>query len=124
MPIWRLLFRFEGRISRSTLWWNGGLAMLGFLVLFEFLEDFAGRPSTLVLYPPLFWILAALAVKRMRDRGRSPAWLLTALIPVLGPLWLLVELGLRRGTIGENQYGADPADFAPDYLTVKIGEGP
>ncbi|HTS53774.1 MAG TPA: DUF805 domain-containing protein [Burkholderiales bacterium] len=123
MPLWRLLFWFEGRISRSALWWTVGLAALAFLVLFEFFEDFAGRASTLALYPPFFWILAALAVKRMRDRGRSPAWLLVALIPVLGPLWLLIELGLRRGTVGENHYGPDPADSAPNYLTVKIGEG-
>ena len=119
MPLWRLLFSFNGRISRAALWWTAGLAGLAFLVLFEFLEDFAGRPSTLALYPPLFWILVALAVKRLRDRGRAPAWLLVALIPVLGPLWLLIELGLRRGTVGENHYGADPADSAPDYLTVK-----
>ena len=57
----------------------------------------------------------------MRDRGKSPAWLLVALIPVLGPLWLCVDLGLLRGTPGENQYGPDPLILDSDYLTVNIG---
>src|SRR5262245_21974074 len=67
-------------------------------------------------------MLAALLAKRMRDRGRSPAWLLAALVPLLGPLWLLVELGLRKGTPGENQYGPDPRE-AGDYLTVPLQVG-
>jgi uncharacterized membrane protein YhaH (DUF805 family) len=38
---------------------------------------------------------------------------------VLGALWLFVDLALRRGTPGENQYGPDPREFGADYLTVK-----
>ena len=57
---------------------------------------------------PSCWPRRSLATRRMHDRGRSAAWLLAAAVPVLGPLWLLVELGLRKGTPGENPYGADP----------------
>jgi uncharacterized membrane protein YhaH (DUF805 family) len=116
----RLLFSFRGRIVRGTFWQGLLLAGLAFLVLYIFLETELGARSTLVLYPFFFWVAAALAVKRMRDRGRSPWWLLTLLVPIIGPLWLFVELGLRHGTPGENQYGADPREIDSDYLTVDI----
>ena len=114
------LFGFRGRISRSTFWWTVLPLKAAFLVLFVFLDDTLGRASTLVLYPPFFWIAIAAAVKRMRDRGKTPAWLLIALLPVIGPLWLFVDLGLLRGTPGENHYGPDPLTIDTDYLTVDI----
>jgi uncharacterized membrane protein YhaH (DUF805 family) len=115
------LLRFRGRIPRSTLWWTAVVLGIGFIVLFVFLDETLGRPATLILYPPFFWIAAAATVKRMRDRGKSPLWLLLALVPVLGPLWLFVELGLLSGTPGENHYGPDPLEVDSDYLTVKTG---
>ena len=114
------LFGFRGRLARSPFWWTAVLLGAAFIVLFVFLDATLGRASTLALYPPFFWIAAAAAVKRMRDRGKSPAWLLVALVPVLGPLWLLVDLGLLRGTPGENHYGPDPLERDSDYLTVSI----
>ena len=114
------LFSFRGRVPRSTFWWTGILLWAVFVVLFVFLDDTLGHTSTLVLYPPFFWIAAALAVKRMHDRGKSPVWLLIALVPVIGPLWLLVDLGLLRGTPHENQYGVDPLTVDSDYLAVNI----
>ena len=76
------------------------------------------RRSTLVLYPPLYLCLLALAVKRLHDDARSGAWLLVGLVPVLGVLWLLFELALRKGTAGSNQYGPDPLEAGRDYMKV------
>jgi uncharacterized membrane protein YhaH (DUF805 family) len=115
------LFSFRGRTPRSSFWWVQILAAVAFMVLFVFLADVAGRASTLILYPFYLWIALAAAARRMHDRARSPAWLLVALVPVLGPLWLFVDLGLLRGTPGENQYGEDPLTAGTDYLTVRIG---
>ena len=115
----RLLLSFRGRISRSTFWWTVLSLAFVFVLLYTFLDATFGYTSTLLLYPPLFWALAAVMAKRMRDRGRSPAWLLVAIVPLLGPLWLLIELGLRRGTPDENHYGRDPLNDRPDYLTVR-----
>ena len=118
--IWcRLLFSFRGRLPRSTFWGATLLTGAAFAVLLVVLESLFGRQASLVLYPPFFWVMAALATRRLRDRGRRPAWLLVLLIPILGPLWALVELGLRRGTPGENRYGQDPLALQGDYLTVK-----
>jgi uncharacterized membrane protein YhaH (DUF805 family) len=116
------LFLFRGRITRASFWWIQILLGAAFIVLFVFLDATLGRSSTLVLYPFYFWIALAAAVRRMRDRGKSPAWLLVALIPVLGPLWLFVDLGLMSGTPGENQYGPDPLTVDSDYLSVNISK--
>ena len=41
-----------------------------------------------------------------------------ALIPILGVLWIAIELGLRVGSRGDNRFGADPLGLQPDYQTV------
>jgi uncharacterized membrane protein YhaH (DUF805 family) len=60
----------------------------------------------------LFVLLAlytsiAVAVKRCHDRDRSGWFLLVGIIPLIN-LWVLVELGFMRGTVGSNRYGSDP----------------
>ena len=116
----RLLFSFRGRIPRATFW-TGVLAVgFAFVVLLTFLETALGRRSSLVLYPFLLWSLASLAVRRLHDRGRGPAWLLVLLVPLLGPLLAAFELGFRPGTPGENHYGPDPLERDSDYLSVNI----
>jgi uncharacterized membrane protein YhaH (DUF805 family) len=115
----RLFCSPHGRISRSTYWLASIVLAAGFGTGFVLLESMAGRTATLILYPFLTWAALMLSVKRCHDRALSSAWLLLALIPVLGPLWWLIALGLRRGTMGGNQYGDDPLNNPVDYLTVK-----
>jgi FAD/FMN-containing dehydrogenase/uncharacterized membrane protein YhaH (DUF805 family) len=119
----RLLFSFRGRITRAGFW-TGFLAVgFAFAVLLIFLETALGRRSSLVLHPFLLWSVASLAVRRLHDRGRGPAWLLVVLIPLLGPLLAAFELGFRRGTPGENHYGPDPREAGADYFAVKTPGG-
>ena len=119
MKISQLLLSFRGRIPRKTFWVTALSLDLAFVLLLVWLERVFGRSASLVLYLPFFWASAAIVTKRMRDRGKSPAWLLLILIPLLGPLWLLVDLGLLRGTRGENRFGVDPLADRRDYMTVK-----
>lgn len=49
----------------------------------------------------------ALAVRRLHDCGRSGLWLLLALVPLIGPLALLVFF-LTDSQRGGNRYGPDP----------------
>jgi uncharacterized membrane protein YhaH (DUF805 family) len=60
----------------------------------------------------LVWISIVGGAKRCHDRDRSGWFQLIILIPVLGALWLLVELGFLRGTIGANRFGPDPWDLS------------
>ncbi len=55
----------------------------------------------------LWWSLAV-AVKRCHDRGKSGWWVLVALIPIIGFIWWLVDLGILEGEEGENRWGPNP----------------
>jgi uncharacterized membrane protein YhaH (DUF805 family) len=57
-------------------------------------------------------------VRRLHDTDRSAWWLLLYLIPLIGPLVMLVFLVLK-GTDGENQYGADPITGGVDQEVFK-----
>ena len=117
---WRRSFlSFGGGIPRATFWWSLIGLGLAFAVLLVALERAFGRNSSLILYPLFFWGLAAIATKRLHDRAKAPVWFLLLLIPIVGPLWVFVELVCLRGTRGENQYGPDPRERTGDYLTVK-----
>jgi uncharacterized membrane protein YhaH (DUF805 family) len=114
------LFLLPGnRLPRSTFWLAIIAASLVFIVLFAGLDSLLGHGSTLVLYPPFFWMLFVLSSKRYHDLNRSAKWLLLLLIPLLGVLWVAAELAFRRGTAGENAYGADPLLPTVDYIEVR-----
>jgi uncharacterized membrane protein YhaH (DUF805 family) len=112
------LFSFKSRLARAPFWWCCLGLWAAFAILFVFLEASLGRPATWILYPPFSWMLCALIVKRLHDRGNSAASLLWVLLPVLGPLWLVFNLGFRKGTDGDNHYGPDTLLVNVDYLKV------
>lgn len=86
-------------------------------VIVAFLDDVLGtaNPADGVGVIMAVYIIAAIwpnlvvGIKRCHDRGRSGWFLLIGLVPLLN-IWLLVELGFLRGTIGMNRFGADPLD--------------
>lgn len=112
----RPYFNFQGRLTRRAFWLGSAVVWGGFVALFVLLEAGLGRPSTLLLYPPFFWSLFALMTRRLHDRGRSGGFLVLLLVPLLGPLWIGIELTLLRGSRGDNRYGPDP--LAAGHLTV------
>ncbi|MCA9772145.1 MAG: DUF805 domain-containing protein, partial [Myxococcales bacterium] len=46
------------------------------------------------------------------DRDKSGWWSALLIIPVIGWIWGLVEIGMLEGTVGPNRYGPDPIDRA------------
>ncbi|MDP6262088.1 MAG: DUF805 domain-containing protein [Rhodospirillales bacterium] len=62
----------------------------------------------IVLFLFIFWTSLAVGAKRCHDRGRSGWFQLISLIPFIGSLWLLVELGILKGKEGGNRFGPDP----------------
>lgn len=116
---WKYLYTsFDGRINRSKFWAGVGVIFaIGILVnivdaMLGLGIDLgnAGQIGVLGLIFTLAAIYPALALyaKRWHDRGKSGWWTLIILIPIIGPIWLLVELGALEGTRGPNQYGPDP----------------
>ena len=128
-----LLFGFQGRVGR-TEWWLVRLGVL-FLAFFIFMvemmiiEGVAGRdgivPSTptgilsIVTFYALFlivvWVNLAIGVKRWHDRGKSGFWIFLGLVPLIGPIWTLIECGFLPGTEERNKYDIDLADTAEAF---------
>lgn len=106
-----LFVSLQGRVSRRTFWLYGVLAMLGLSLVLMALLQIAGvraEASERVANLLLAWPTIAISVKRWHDRGHSGWWVLVALIPVIGWLWMLIANGFLQGTPGPNRYGADP----------------
>ena len=123
-----LFTTFSGRIGRLH-WWVGNLILLaaqlaagvvlgivlgvGLIVAgyhFNNPATFDNAVDGISIIAWLVFLLPtwALYAKRLHDRGKSVKWMLLFLVPVIGWLWLLVELGFLRGSEGPNQYGPDP----------------
>lgn len=119
MKILQLLLTFRGRITRFSFLIITLSATVTFSLLYVFLSTITGKSSTLILYPFFFWVLLTTAVKRLHDRSKSAFWLLLLIIPLLGPLWLTIELVLIKGKAHENKYGSSPIKTEAEYLTVK-----
>jgi uncharacterized membrane protein YhaH (DUF805 family) len=125
-----LLFSFDGRIGRGQFW-LGYLAVVILAVLIAIIvsvmvpwEDVTvtgadGQPTLDFTSPALtpawigylvyfvvgLWIAIAISIKRFHDRGKSGWWSLIMFIPLIGPIWWLIELGFLRGDPGPNTYG-------------------
>jgi len=119
MPLRRLLFSFEGRLPRCGFWLAQiYLSMVAYSVVgaageVDKLTSLARLPllGLLVMVECVaVWINLAVLARRWHDRGKSGWMSLILLIPVVGVVWLYVELGALRGTIGPNRYGGDPLD--------------
>ena len=131
------LFRFfidpRGRIGRQQYW----LGMLGVALAIAALIGTIWTTGQLLLGIPLIAFIAvsvySLAIKRLHDRNKTGWWTLlfialptgldrlgnrfpedsfewwvVALVSFALSLWGVIEIGFRRGTDGENEYGPDP----------------
>jgi uncharacterized membrane protein YhaH (DUF805 family) len=103
-------FRFEGRISRQDYWLKYVLAV-GLIDVVAAIADVllhaGGIVNGVAVIVTLVPTIAG-AAKRCHDRDRSGWFQLIALVPIIGGIWLMVELGFLRGTPGTNRFGPDP----------------
>ena len=116
------LISFEGRTSRRYFWLRQLIVLLwwiGFFILFSVIfRDAPTEPelaekdtSNLILVFFLVGVLGSTllnlsaVVRRYHDRGKSGLWFFICFIPLIGPIWQLVELGFLPGQRGDNEYG-------------------
>ncbi len=55
-----------------------------------------GAIVMIVLYLGIIWCGLTIQAKRWHDRDKSAWWILIGLLPVIGPIWALVENGFLR----------------------------
>ena len=113
---------FSGRARRTEYWMFTLVNLIVTAVLYGLSSAFMG--GTLGTLFMVLYVAYALAVlipglavffRRMHDTNRSGWWWLLGLVPIVGPIVLIV-FAATEGTRGENQYGADPKaveDAAP-----------
>jgi uncharacterized membrane protein YhaH (DUF805 family) len=105
---------WRGRISRSQFWKDFALWMC----LYTFIRLLNENLKEIGLLALLLLVSIA-AVRRAHDRGRSGWFVLLWFVPVpICQLWVLVELGFRRGTIGDNQFGSEPGAMSSKPVLV------
>jgi len=100
-----LLFSFDGRIGRGGFW-TGALILIGLILVIGFVDRLIGAAGWLNFIGRLMLVISSLAVsaKRWHDRNKSGWWTLINVIPIIGPIWSFIELGLLPGTDGPNRF--------------------
>lgn len=109
---------FSGR-SRRKEYWMFVLFNIIFSIAAAILDNITGLAIPEVGYGPIYGLYAlavllpglAVAVRRLHDVGKSGWFLLIALIPIIGAIWLLV-LFCTDGQPGVNKYGPNPKEPA------------
>ena len=117
MDLITLLFSFQGRITRLPFW-VVTLILIGWGSTFQQLMGPFGAEhpmtismglATITNFIIVVWIGLAVEIKRWHDRDKSAWWALLNLIPILGQIWIIIECGFLRGTVGDNRFGRDSA---------------
>lgn len=104
---------FSGRARRKEYWMFALFNIIISLIL-GFIGGLAGMHAGRYGMTPLSAIYSlavllpslAVTVRRLHDTGRTGWWLLIALVPVIGPIVLLVFMVLD--STPDNEYGPNP----------------
>ena len=110
MDFKQLYLSLDGRINRKVFWLNFFLPVVIITIILAIIDSVAGTNGIIVIIWQLaiIWPSIAVQAKRWHDRNKSAWWILINLVPVIGGIWALVEVGFLAGTEGENRFGPDP----------------
>ncbi len=108
----------DGRVNRKQWWLYLFLPVFVGFIIFSMLDAATGNfnPETgLGLFSGIFSLVVLIPailvyIKRFHDRDKSGWWVLIGLIPIIGGIWLLIELGFLKGTDGPNRFGPPVTD--------------
>jgi uncharacterized membrane protein YhaH (DUF805 family) len=108
----------EGRVNRKQFWLWLVLPLTAIEILLPLVDASTGNHNQelgIGLFSGIFALVATIPTiivyaKRFHDRDKSGWWVLIALIPVIGAIWLIIELGFLKGTPGPNRFGPPVTD--------------
>jgi uncharacterized membrane protein YhaH (DUF805 family) len=108
----------EGRVNRKQWWLWLVLPITVISILLVFVDMATGRYDPemgIGLFSGIFALISLIPaiivyIKRFHDRDKSGWWVLIGLIPIIGAIWLLIELGFLKGTPGPNRFGPPVTD--------------
>ena len=110
------LFLPRGRATRSQFWniqmvWMAALALAIWLATLNPNGESwdATRIATTFFFAFVLatgaWSSFCANLRRLHDRGKSGWWILLGCVPIVGYLWLLIDVGFLRGQPEANVYG-------------------
>ncbi|MCL2713987.1 MAG: DUF805 domain-containing protein [Alphaproteobacteria bacterium] len=122
MTLTKKLFSPNGRFRRRQYWFYSlatTAAFLAALLLVVSSPRIFGFPRTeevkavhgyvlLFLCIPFLWMGICITAKRCHDRNKSGWYQLYGLVPPVGWVGLVIELGFADGTRGDNRFGPSP----------------
>lgn len=109
----------KGRTGRADWLWVQ-ISLLSILaILYVPTATFLGKPGTVCLSLIAIWCAVASSIRRYHDIGKSGWWVALAILPVLGLLFVMIELVFRRGERRSNRFGPECTDSEPEYFMVK-----
>ena len=112
---------FSGRAPRSEYWFFTLYHSLIVLVCMAGFPFGLGYSLLALSFLANFLPSLSVLVRRLHDTGRSGWWYWIVLVPLVGPILVLVWL-CTRGTFGGNGYGHDPlADDSLSSLAERRG---
>ena len=108
----------EGRVNRKQFWLWFVLPLTAIIFLLALVDVKTGNYNpelSMGLFSGIFALVALIPaiivyIKRFHDRDKSGWWVLIGLIPIIGSIWLLIELGFLKGTPGPNRFGPPVTD--------------
>lgn len=111
-PIAALYFSSEGRIGRA-IYWLSQIPLIALNLLLNVMAEASGASGGVAAFVFLTSVVVLVAsvmvgIKRCHDRDKSGWWVLLSVVPVIGWLWAIIELGCLQGTVGPNRFGPDP----------------
>jgi hypothetical protein len=108
---------FSGRARRKEYWLWELFTLIVISILATIQQVFVAMESVegLYLLTALIWIFSivvflpslAVTIRRLHDLDKSGGYIFIGLIPIVGGIWLFVQM-CRKGTVGDNRFGADP----------------
>ncbi|MDF2766797.1 MAG: hypothetical protein K0S81_3792 [Rhodospirillales bacterium] len=106
----------QGRVGRQDWWLKYVLVFVVISVVASVLDAGLGLmdpesgygPVSIIATLVIIYPAIIVTIKRYHDRNKSGWWVLIALIPIVGAIWQIIELGFLRGTVGQNRFGSDP----------------
>ena len=105
---------FDGRARRKEFWLFYVFIILGSIVTISLdiltgtFDEVAGAgPFTAIFVIAIIVPSIAVTIRRLHDLDRTGWWYLISIVPLVGPLVLLIFLCLP-GTDGNNRFGPDP----------------
>jgi len=113
------LHKWQGRMSLGEFWiytiavtgCQFLLSMIAFLfdgVVIGSRQPVLGLILAMVIGAAAAWAATCIQIRRFHDHNMSGRWVLMNLVPLIGPIYVGVKLGLMDGDQGPNKYGNDP----------------